>query len=92
MFTVFTISRQIRSVQNTECEKQVQEEVDIEEDGEIQAVWSSFVHQIEDAFVERYTPYVPYDSRDDLVLCRRKTLYIGHVEVKKSSYSWALFE
>lgn len=56
--SVSAISRQIRSVQNTEREKQVQEEVDIEEGGEIQEAWSSLVEQIKDASMERYTPYV----------------------------------
>jgi hypothetical protein len=58
--SVSAINRQMRSIQNTERERQVQEEVDIEEDREIQEVWSKFVHQIKDASTERYTPYVPY--------------------------------
>ena len=54
--SVSAISRQIRSVQNTEREKQVQEEVDIEEGQEVQEAWLSFVHEIKDASTERYTP------------------------------------
>ena len=65
--SVSAISRQIRSVQKTEREKQVQEEVDIEEDREVQELWSNLVHRIKDASLERYTPYVRYDARNRLI-------------------------
>jgi hypothetical protein len=65
--SVSAINRQIRSTQNTEREKQVQEEVDIEEDREVQEVWLNFVHQIKDRSTERYTPYVPPNARNGLI-------------------------
>lgn len=65
--SVSAINRQIHSMQNTEREKQVQEEVDIEEDREVQAVWLNLVHQIKDASTERYTAYVPYCARNWLI-------------------------
>ncbi len=58
------ISRQILLTQKTECDKQVQREVDTEEAREVRMLWSKFVHQVKDVSAQRSTSYVSYCIRD----------------------------
>lgn len=64
--SVSAISRKMLSMQKTERDEQVQQEVDIEEDQEVQTLWLSFVHQVKDASTERSTSYVAYGTQNDL--------------------------
>ncbi len=61
------ISRQILLTQKKECDKQVQRQVDTEEAGEVQMLWSKFVHQIRDVSTQRSTSYVSYCIRNGLI-------------------------
>ncbi|KAH8977863.1 hypothetical protein EDB86DRAFT_2816692 [Lactarius hatsudake] len=54
------VNRQILLTQKKECDKQVQREADTEEAGEVQMLWSKFVHQVKDVSVQRSTSYVSY--------------------------------
>ncbi|KAI9455147.1 hypothetical protein BJY52DRAFT_1188514 [Lactarius psammicola] len=67
------ISRQILLTQKKECDKQVQREVDAEEAGEVQILWSKFVHQVKDVSTQRSTS--------------RTIVYLDHFKVRRSSFS-----
>ncbi|KAI9450271.1 hypothetical protein BJY52DRAFT_1227294 [Lactarius psammicola] len=71
--SVTAISQQINSTHTKERDKQVQLEVDIEEAGEVQVLWSNFVRQIKEVSALRSTSLI--------------TVYFDHFEVRKSSYS-----
>ena len=60
------ISMQILLIQKSECDKQVQREVDAEKARAAQVLWSDFVHSIKDVSSQRSTAYVPYGSRNRL--------------------------
>jgi hypothetical protein len=64
---VSEISGQICSTQQTECDKRVQREVDIEKAGEVQIQWSKFVHQVKDVSTQCSTSYVSYGIRNGLM-------------------------
>ncbi|KAH8977864.1 hypothetical protein EDB86DRAFT_3157238 [Lactarius hatsudake] len=56
---VSRISQNIFLTQNKECDKQLRREVEIEEAGQVQALWSEFVRKVKDESARRSTSYVP---------------------------------
>jgi hypothetical protein len=57
--TTSRISRQILSTQQTERDKQIELEVEIEGTREVQAAWFNFVRQVKEESTQRSTSYVP---------------------------------
>ncbi|KAH9005511.1 hypothetical protein EDB86DRAFT_2795794, partial [Lactarius hatsudake] len=72
---VSSVNQQILSTQRTECDRQVRREVGTEEVGEVQMLWSKFVHQVRDLSAQRSTSYVSIvpivpKCTDNLACCR----------------------
>ncbi|KAF8261846.1 hypothetical protein EI94DRAFT_1705222 [Lactarius quietus] len=68
------IGRQIiLSTQKKECEKQIQREMEIEENKELKILWSNFVRQVKDVSTQHSTS--------------RTIAHLDHFEVKKAKYS-----
>ncbi|KAH9059752.1 hypothetical protein EDB87DRAFT_1790917 [Lactarius vividus] len=61
--------------QTLECYEQIQREVDIEEARAVHSLWSKFLQQVKDLSKQRSTP--------------RTTVYLDHLEVRKSTFSQA---
>jgi hypothetical protein len=86
-------SETILSTQKRQCNKQIQRENEIKEDGELKILWSNFVRQVKVVSAQRSTSYVACDApewTDNLVLRRRIIYNVDRFEAKKLIFSRGL--